>query len=270
VVGISVEDPECECGNKDRRRFVYDPERGEVVCKDCGLVKELRFEGKGPSFSQYGILGSTFNPRRNSNPEARYTMMRLKVQNDWTTAKDLRWHYKSKQLCEKANAPNCVHDSIMNFYLGNRKSLQGLRKAETITALIYAYTRQLDLYSTSLGKLCESLGADKSLTLRYLYRFTCDYKLRIARKQPSDYIKIFAPRLRVAQGILQKALTISDHYSRCSGHAESPRSIASASLYLASEGELTQKNVARTCGVAEYTVRDVSRKIREETEHAQG
>ena len=198
MVDISVEDCACECGNKDRRRFVYDPECGEVVCKECGLVRESHFENRGPSFTQYGILGSTFDPRRSSDPKSLYAMVRLKNRNDWTTAKDLRWHYKSKQLCEKANAPQCVHDSIMNFYLGNRKSLKCLRKSEAITALIYVYTRQLDLYSTSLGKLCESLGADKSLTLRYLYRFACDYKLRIARKQPSDYIKIFVPKLRVA------------------------------------------------------------------------
>lgn len=275
-----------ECGGIN---LFWNKEKGEIICKECGLVVEdkmvdfsqewrdfdseegdkRRRSGAPMTYTQYDQgLGTEVGIKsdlRNLNKKERNKFFRLrKWQYRISTAieRNLKLALAElKRVASYLKLPKSVEEEAARIYtLAVQRGLVRGRSMESVVAgALYAACRRHEVPRT-LDELSEASGIEKKEIGR-TYRFvTRELGIKIMPSNPSDYIARFASALKLSPETQSKAVEILDMAQDAElTSGRGPTGIAAASLYVSSlmHGEKrTQREVADVAGVTEVTIRN--------------
>jgi len=293
--GINMQVKKCpECGGTN---LAYNQNKGEISCRDCGLVVEekvvdfdqewrevdseaaarKRRTGAPMSYTQFDQgLGTDVGRKADLyqlDEAGKNKFFRLrKWQNRISTAieRNLKLALAElKRVSSFLKLPQSVEEEGSRIYtLAVRKGLVRGRSMESVVAgALYAACRRHDVPRT-LDELSEASNIEKKEIGR-TYRFiTRELGITILPSNPSDYIARFASTLKLGPETQSKAVEIIEQaqgIELTSGRG--PTGIAAAALYVAAlmNGEKrTQREVADVAGVTEVTIRNRYKELLEE------
>jgi len=277
-----------ECTDCGSRNIHHNSERGETVCRECGLVIEDRMidfgqewrdfqDDSGGSRRRTGAPSSATSFDQGLGTEIGTTSDYYKLGKDKDKFFRLRkWQYRISTAIERnlkvalaelkrvssyLKLPKQVEDEAARIYrLAVQKGLVRGRSMESVVAgALYAACRRHEVPRT-LDEMGEASGIEKKEIGR-TYRFiTRELEISIKPSNPSDYIPRFASALKLSPETQSKSVEILEmarEIELTSGRG--PTGIAAAALYVASliHGEKrTQREVADVAGVTEVTIRN--------------
>jgi len=274
-----------ECG---RINLFWNKEKGEVICKDCGLViedKMISFDQEWREFED-----SDASQRRTGAPTT-YTKYDQGLGTEIGQKSDLygmegkdrnkffrlrKWQYRISTAIERnlklalaelkrvssyLKLPKSVEEESARIYtLAVQRGLVRGRSMESVVAgALYAACRRHEVPRT-LDELSDASGIEKKEIGR-TYRFiTRELGITILPSNPIDYLPRFASALKLSAETQSKAVEILDMAQKAElTSGRGPTGIAAAALYVSSSiyGEKrTQREVADVAGVTEVTIRN--------------
>lgn len=284
--------PECSSIN-----LFWNNERGEVICRDCGLVLEdkmvdfthewrdfesdtstkKRRTGAPMTYTQYdqglgtevGQKGDIF--RLGSKDRNKFFRLR-KWQYRISTAieRNLKLALgELKRVSSYLKLPKSVEEESARIYtLAVQRGLVRGRSMESVVAgALYAACRRHDVPRT-LDELSDASNIDKKEIGR-TYRFiTRELNINILPSNPADYIARFSSALNLSPETQSKSIEILEQAQKAElTSGRGPTGIAAAALYVSAllHGEKrTQREVADVAGVTEVTIRNRYKELLEE------
>jgi len=283
-----------ECGSTN---LSFNRDRGEIICRDCGLVIEekmvdfgqewqesepeeaskKRRTGAPMTYTQFDRgLGTEIGQRDDLyslNETSRNKFMRLrKWQYRISTAieRNLKLALSElKRIASYLKLPQSVEEEAARIYtLAVQRGLVRGRSMESVVAgSLYAACRRHEVPRT-LDELSEASNIDKKEVGR-TYRFvTRELGLTILPSNPIDYIARFSSSLDLNPETQSKSIKILEKAQKqelTSGRG--PAGIAAAALYVSAliNGEKrTQREVADVAGVTEVTIRNRYKELLDE------
>jgi transcription initiation factor TFIIB len=283
-----------ECGGIN---LFWNREKGEIICRDCGLVIEdkmidftqewrefdsdeseaKRRTGAPMTFTQYDQgLGTEVGQKSDLfklDSADRNKFFRLrKWQSRISTAieRNLKLALAElKRVSSFLKLPKSVEEEAARIYtLAVQRGLVRGRSMESVVAgALYAACRRHEVPRT-LDELSEASGIEKKEIGR-TYRFvTRELGLTILPSNPVDYIARFASALKLSAETQSKAIEILEKAQKIElTSGRGPTGIASAALYVSAliHGEKrTQREVADVAGVTEVTIRNRYKELLDE------
>ncbi len=275
-----------ECGSQN---LTTNEERGEVICKSCGLVIEDKMVDFGQEWREFDQDQSA--KRRRTGAPATYTKYDRGMGTDVGQKGDIyklagkgknkffrlrKWQYRIstaiernlklalaelKRVASYLKLPKSVEEESARIYtMAVQRGLVRGRSMESVVAgALYAACRRHEVPRT-LDELSEASGIDKKEIGR-TYRFvTRELGIRILPSNPVDYIARFSSALRLSAETQSKAVEILEQAQQSElTSGRGPTGIAAASLYVAAlinNEKRTQREVADIAGVTEVTIRN--------------
>lgn len=280
-----------ECLSHD---LIYDSERGEIICGDCGLVVEDKLVDFGPEWRAFD--SEQRDKRARTGAPMTYTIhdKGLSTMIDWKnkdfTGKQIpptkyldlqrlrKWQRRIRvsdasernlafalsELDRMASALGLSRDVRETASLLYRKSVEknlirGRSIDGVVGAVIYTACRQRGVPRTlnEISKASRATEKEIGRTYRYITKVLA-INLEVA--SPKDYIPRFCSKLGLSGGVKAKAtdlLSKVDEAELTSGRG--PAGVAAAAIYIASVmlGEVrTQREVADIVGITEVTIRN--------------
>ncbi len=275
-----------ECGSIN---LFHHQERGEIICKDCGLVIEDKMVDFDQEWREFDSEAA--EKKRRTGAPMSYTQFDKGLGTDIGKKADLysldykgkskffrlrKWQQRISTAIERnlklalaelkrvssfLKLPGSVEEEASRIYtLAVQKGLVRGRSMESVVAgALYAACRRHDVPRT-LDELSEASGIEKKEIGR-TYRFiTRELGIKILPSNPADYIARFSTSLKLNPETQTKSVEIiekAQHVELTSGRG--PTGIAAAALYVAAliNGEKrTQREVADVAGVTEVTIRN--------------
>ena len=275
--------PECSSIN-----LRFNKERGEVTCRDCGLVIEDKMVDFGQEWREFDHEQA--DRRRRTGAPMSYTKFDKGLGTSVGQKSDIyalgkgknkffrlrKWQYRISTAIERnlklalselkrvssyLKLPKSVEEEAARVYtLAVQRGLVRGRSMESVVAgALYAACRRHEVPRT-LDELSDASGIDKKEIGR-TYRFvTRELGIRILPSNPVDYLPRFASALKLSPETQSKAVEILEEAQEkelTSGRG--PTGIAAASLYVAAlinNEKRTQREVADIAGVTEVTIRN--------------
>jgi len=273
-----------ECGSVN---LVYDEEKGEVHCRDCGLVVEEKMVDMGQDWRQFeegekkGRAGAPsswqkFDKGLTTNIGGLSDIYQLGAKQTRKFFRLKKWQERVSTSIERnlrlamaelrrvasfINLPNVVKEEasrIYNFVL-QRGLVRGRSMESVIAACIYAACRTYQIPRT-LDEIAAASDVERKEIGR-TYRFiTRKLGMKVTPSSPKDYIARFASILHLSPKTQSDALRIlkkAEASELTSGRG--PAGIAAAALYFAAllnSEKKTQREVADVAGITEVTIRN--------------
>lgn len=178
---------------------------------------------------------------------------------------ELKWRKLVEDLSSHAGIPQQVRESVVQYHHDNRDKLKNLNRRELATALLYIHMKNYARQHRSLKELSEQVGADLKKVRRYVMFVGFENGLKPMYTPPEDYVSVYGARMNLKHEIVERGAEIAQHYRESGFSGASPRSIAASAVYLACREnghKYTQRDVANVVGLAEYTVRELSGKMK--------
>ncbi|MAG15878.1 hypothetical protein CMO88_02350 [Candidatus Woesearchaeota archaeon] len=283
-----------ECGGIN---LFWNKEKGEVICKDCGLVVEDKMVDFGQEWREFDAEGG--DKRRRAGAPSTYTQYDQGLGTEVGGRSDLsklgaksrnkffrlrKWQYRIstaiernlklalselKRVASYLKLPRSVEEESARIYtLAVQRGLVRGRSMESVVAgALYAACRRHEVPRT-LDELSEASSIEKKEIGR-TYRFvTRELGISILPSNPADYIPRFASALKISPEAQSKSIEILEKAQKqelTSGRG--PTGIAAAALYVSAllYGEKrTQREVADVAGVTEVTIRNRYKELLEE------
>ncbi|MEM4397842.1 MAG: transcription initiation factor IIB [Candidatus Woesearchaeota archaeon] len=275
-----------ECGGTN---LFFNTEKGEVICKDCGLVVEEKMVDFGQDWREFD--GDDADMKRRTGAPMTYTQYDQGLGTEVGRKADLyalekksknkfyrlrKWQYRISTAIERnlklalaelkrvssyLKLPKSVEEESARLYtLAVQRGLVRGRSMESVVAgTLYAACRRHEVPRT-LEELSTASGIEKKEVGR-TYRFiTRELSLTILPSNPVDYIPRFCSSLNLSPKTQSKAVEIIEMAQGAElTSGRGPTGIAAAGLYVASlvNGEKrTQRQVADVAGVTEVTIRN--------------
>ncbi|MDP7141447.1 MAG: transcription initiation factor IIB [Candidatus Woesearchaeota archaeon] len=275
-----------ECGSIN---LFFNKDKGEIICKDCGLVIEDKMVDFTQEWREFDSEDG--EKRRRTGAPMTYTQFDQGMGTDIGRKSELyglggkdrnkffrlrKWQYRistaiernlklalaeMKRVASYLKLPKSVEEESARIYtLAVQKGLVRGRSMESVVAgALYAACRRHEVPRT-LDELSEASGIEKKEIGR-TYRFvTRELGITILPSNPADYIARFASSLKLSADTQTKAIEILDKAQRAElTSGRGPTGIAAASLYVSAliHGEKrTQREVADVAGVTEVTIRN--------------
>ena len=277
-----------ECGSIN---LFINRDKGEIICKDCGIVVEdkmVEFDQEWRDFDSEGNAGES---KRRTGAPMTYTQFDRGLGTEVGQKADLlalgskdrnkffrlrKWQYRISTAIERnlklalselkrvssfLKLPRSVEEEAAMVYTRavQRGLVRGRSMESVVAGALYAACRRHEVPRT-LDELSEASGIEKKEIGR-TYRFvTRELGIKILPSNPADYIARFASSLKLAAETQSKAVEIlekAQNSELTSGRG--PTGIAAASLYVSAliHGEKrTQREVADVAGVTEVTIRN--------------
>jgi len=276
--------PECAGIN-----LFWNREKGEIICKDCGLVIEDKMVDMGQEWREFDSEGA--EKRRRTGAPMTYTQYDQGLGTEVGQQSDLlrlggkdrnkffrlrKWQYRISTAIERnlklalgelkrvssyLKLPKSVEEESARIYtLAVQRGLVRGRSMESVVAgALYAACRRHDVPRT-LDELSEASGIEKKEIGR-TYRFvTRELGINILPSNPADYIARFASALKLSPESQSRSIDILEMAQRAElTSGRGPTGIAAAALYVSAliHGEKrTQREVADVAGVTEVTIRN--------------
>jgi len=282
-----------ECGGIN---LILNKEKGEIICKDCGLVIEEKMIDFGQEWREFE--SDQADKRRRTGAPMTYTKYDRGLGTDIGQKGDVykltgkernkffrlrKWQYRISTAIERnlklalaelkrvssyLKLPKAVEEEAARIYtMAVQRGLVRGRSMESVVAgALYASCRRHEIPRT-LDELSEASGIDKKEIGR-TYRFiTRELQIRILPSNPVDYLPRFASALKLSASTQSKAVEILEMAQKqelTSGRG--PTGIAAASLYVAAlinNEKRTQREVADIAGVTEVTIRNRYKELTE-------
>ena len=274
-----------ECGSTD---LYISKERGEVLCKSCGLVVEDKMVDFSPEWREFssedgskrrtGTPLSATNPNRVSDTTIgdRSDMSKLGSKQRYKMTKLGMWHHRVstaiernlrlafaelKRISSYLKLPKSVEDDAAEIYREavQRGLVRGRSMESVIAGSVYAACRRHEVPRT-LDEISEASEIEKKEIGR-TYRFvTRELQISIMPSNPIDYMARFSSALKLNAGTQSKAVEILEKAQKAElTSGRGPTGIAAAALYVSAliHGEKrTQREVAEVAGVTEVTIRN--------------
>ena len=275
-----------ECGGIN---LFWNKEKGEIVCKECGLVIEDKMVDFGQEWREFD--GDEAQSKRRTGAPMTYTQFDQGLGTEVGGKGDLlklggkerskffrlkKWQYRISTAIERnlklalaelkrvgsyLKLPKSVEEEAARIYtLAVQRGLVRGRSMESVVAgALYAACRRHDVPRT-LDELSEASGIEKKEIGR-TYRFvTRELGITILPSNPADYIARFASALKLSAETQSKSIEILEMAQKVElTSGRGPTGIAAAALYVAAlmHGEKrTQREVADVAGVTEVTIRN--------------
>ena len=285
--------PECESA------VVRDPERGERVCGECGLVVDDGEIDHGPEWRAFDAAEreersrvgapttSTIHDRglsteigwrdadasgRRLSERKRQRMRRLRRWNERFRARNAHERNLKQALGEidrmasALGVPDPTRETASVVYRRalERDMLPGRSIEGVATAALYAATREAGI-PRSVAELTAVSRVDSleiTRTYRYLVR---ELGLSIAPPDPLDYLGRFASRLDLPDETEMQARELLEAGKRAGVHSgRHPVGLVASAIYAAAtltNVELTQSDVSEATDVSEVTIRNRYREL---------
>lgn len=294
--------PGKQCSSCQSDKLVYDRERGELVCNNCGLVIEENITDPGQDWRAFDV------DQRNSRARTGAPMKYTKANKGLVTEIDLynkdirgvrvpskrhaqlyrmkKWHKRASiasssernylialpelnRVASYLGLPENIRENAALLY---RKCVQNNfirgRPIETVVqAVIYAACRKAGMPRT-LDEIASISGLPKKEVGRAYRAISHGLNLRIPLTDPISYVPRYVNALKLsaeAQEEATKLLKSAMKKGLVSGR--SPTGVSAAAVYIAGAiaGERrTQKEVADVAGVTEVTIRNRYRELKEQ------
>jgi transcription initiation factor TFIIB len=275
-------------------KTVTDPESGEVICRDCGIVisdriNETRPEWRAFSLEQSGERSRTGIPSSlarhdmglstvigRSNKDAagrtlgvamRSTMGRLRAwdfrtQAHTPTDRNLRQAFSElERLSDKLGVSGSVVEKTAYIYRKAQEKglVRGRTISSTVAAALYIACRETGAART-LKDIAQT-GNIKRKDLARIYRLVVmELDLKIPLIDPMKCIARVANKASLSERTKRTAVDIMKKVTKTGSSAgKDPMGLAASVLYLAciQNGESrTQSDIADAAGVTEVTVRN--------------
>src|SRR3989338_3719040 len=283
-----------ECGGLN---LSWNRDRGEIICRDCGLVIEEKMVDFSQEWREFD--SEEGEKRRRSGAPMTYTQYDQGLGTEVGQKADLlklggkdrnkffrlrKWQYRISTAIERnlklalaelkrvssyLKLPKSVEEESARIYtLAVQRGLVRGRSMESVVAgALYAACRRHDVPRT-LDELSEASGIEKKEVGR-TYRFiTRELGITILPSNPADYIARFASALKLSAETQSKSIEILESAQKAeltSGRGQT--GIAAAALYVSAliHGEKrTQREVADVAGVTEVTIRNRYKELLDE------
>ncbi|MXR41439.1 transcription initiation factor IIB [Halobaculum sp. WSA2] len=295
---------ECpECGGK----LTNDSERGETVCRDCGLVVEEDEIDHGPEWRAFDskekdqksrVGAPTTNMMHDKglstnigwqdkdaygnqlSGRQREKMQRLRTWNERFRTRDSKERNLKQALGEidrMASAlglPDNVRETASVIYRRalDEDLLPGRSIEGVSTASLYAAARQAGT-PRSLDEITNVSRVEKdeiARTYRYVVR---ELKLEIQPADPESYVPRFASDLDLSDESERRARQLLQTAKQEGVHSgKSPVGLAAAAVYAASlltNEKVTQSEVSEVANISEVTIRNRYHELLEAEEEVQ-
>ena len=274
-----------ECGSK---KLVYDEQKGEVICANCGLVIETEMVDLGKDWRQFeetskkgrsgaplsiqkfdrglttniGEVHDIYRLGTNSKTRKYFRLKKWQERVSTSIERNLRLAMaKLKRVASFLDLPNVVREEASRIYILvlQRGLVRGRSMESVVASCIYAACRTYKIPRT-LDEISISSEVERKeigRTYRFIIR---KIGMRIKPSNPKDYISRFASVLHLSPKTQNSALKIlkkAETSELTSGRG--PAGIAAAALYVAAllnDEKKTQREVADVAGITEVTIRN--------------
>jgi len=274
-----------ECGSSN---LLVKKEKGEIICKDCGLVIEDKLVDFGQDWREFD--GSDASKRRGGAPLT-YTQADQGLGTQVGTSSDLgslsginrqkfyrlqQWQRRVstaiernlrmalteiKRIASILNLPDSIEEEAARIYtMGVQRGLVRGRSMEQVVAgTIYITCKRNDIPKT-LEEIAEITGIDKKEIAKNARFVARQLQLKVLPVSPISYIARFASDLRVKPSTQTSAVKLIEKAQSVGlTSGKSPKGIAAASIYVASllnAERKTQSRISEVSGVTEVTIRN--------------
>lgn len=272
-----------ECGDA---KLMHLKDKGEVVCRSCGLVLEEKMVDFGQEWTEHD---NNDESKRRAGAPLTYTQHDqglgteignnsdlYKLNNKDKFKRLIKWQRRVSTAIERnlqlalselkrissylKLAPSVEEESARIYTLAVQRGLVKGRGLEHIVAGAVYIASRINDCSLTMDDICNASGIDKK-TLGKNYRFILrklDIKLMPA--DPVNYVYKYASELELSPVTQTKALKLIDKIKNNGlNSGKSPKAIAAGAIYLAAiiNGEKrTQEKVAMVSNVTEVTIRN--------------
>ncbi|MGC8649052.1 MAG: transcription initiation factor IIB [Candidatus Micrarchaeia archaeon] len=286
------------CGSTN---LIFDSERGELVCNNCGLIIEENVSDQGPEWRAFDA--DQKNSRARTGAPMKYTKSNkgLVTEIDLYN-KDIRgvkipskrqaqlyrmrkWHKRASiasssernylialpelnRVASYLGLPENIRENAALLY---RKCVQNNlirgRPIETVVqAVIYAACREAGMPRT-LDEISNISGMPKKEIGRAYRVISHVLDLKIPLTDPQAYVPRYVNALKLSSEAQEKSYALlKEAMKKGLVSGRSPTGVSAAAVYIASAmtGERrTQKEVADVAGVTEVTIRNRYRELKE-------
>ncbi len=274
-----------ECGGSN---LLFQKEKGEAICRDCGLVIEEKMIDFGQEWREFSDEESK---RRRTGAPMTFTkydkglgtdigqkgeiyQLSAKGKNKYFRLR--KWQHRISTAIERnlklalaelkrvssyLKLPKSVEEEAARIYHSavQRGLVRGRSMESVVAGALYAACRRHEVPRT-LDELSEASGMDKKEVGR-TYRFiTRELGIKILPSNPVDYLPRFVSALKLSAKTQSKAVDILNDARKAElTSGRGPTGIAAASLYVAAlinNEKRTQREVADVAGVTEVTIRN--------------
>jgi len=298
--GPEIDEPS-ECPECRSDRLVHDYERGELVCKACGLVLDDNFVDMGPEWRAFDAEQSEKRSRTGAPMTVMIHDKGLSTDLGWghkdaygspVPAKNRaqlyrmrKWQHRSRQsdssqrnlaaalneinqISSKIGLHRNVRESAASLYRQavNKNLIRGRSVEAVAAAVMYAACRQCHVPRT-LDEITKASRLSKKEISR-CYRFIArELKLKLIPTSPIAYVSRFCSNLELDDEVEAKVMEILNKaISRELTAGLGPLGLAGAAIYIASvlcNKRKTQKEIAEALNVTEVTIRNRYRELAE-------
>lgn len=287
-----------ECPRCGSTHLISDPENGEMVCANCGLVVEEELIDRGPEWRAFtadekdsrtrtGLgmsytiydkgLSTVFNGYRDAQgnrlkDETRIKMDRLRKY-DNRSKFDETWRRNLSiamaeldRVAAALHLPQSVKEQAALIYRRALKMnlIRGRSIDAFVAASIYAACRQSKV-PRPLKEITKASTREHSEVARTYRLLIREMKLKMPVDDPMKFIPSIASKLNLRGDTERYAIDILRKAKQMQGlSGKDPRGLAAAALYMACIGnndKRIQKDVAEAAGTTEVTLRNRLRGI---------
>jgi transcription initiation factor TFIIB len=278
------------CGSEN---IIVDPEVGEEVCGECGLVitedivdtgpewraftnaekKSRPRAGMSSSYTLYDMgLSTSFRGDRDArgnrlDPDTRSKMNKLKRYDTRTKLDDTWGRNLSIAMAELDRMAAALHipqtvkeDAALLYRRALKKDLIRGRSIDAfVAASLYAACRlhRVPRPLKNISKASTREHSEVSRTYRLILR---ELELKMPIDDPMKFVSGIASKLGIRRDTEQKAVEILRRARERNGlSGKDPRGVAAAALYMAcleNDDKRIQKDVASAAGTTEVTLRN--------------
>jgi transcription initiation factor TFIIB len=273
-----------ECPNCKKKYLEIDFVRGEVYCKNCGIIiKDILFNSDinniNNKYTDHSYISKKkenvhmtyissenkdyFEKRipENDLPKLRRMRKWQKRYNDFRKNKNLMYViHKIKNITEYLSLPKYINDLTYEFYtkIYNKHLIDKYGKNASIYASILLICRKNRIPIT-IKDISNYSGIDRKVIGRTYKIISKSYNHRIPFSNPRDFLLKFSSELGINSETLSEASDILKEIDGKHGiSGKNPASITAATLYLASQksGQIrTQSEIVKATGISESTIR---------------
>lgn len=286
-----------DCSSKSLKR---DNERGEVVCRQCGLVVEEDMVQEGPEWrafdsEQRASRARTGAPLKYMSPNKGLVTEIDQYNRDVRGGKIApsqqaqlyrmrKWHKRASisnsiernlaialtelnRVASHLGLPESIRESGALLYRKcvEKGLIRGRQIESVVSAVLYAICRQYGIPRT-LDEISAVAEIPKKEIGRTYRLVTQELNLKIPLTNPRFYISRFITELKLSGETQAKAVDLLDQaVAKGLISGRGPMGVAAAAVYIASvmTGERrTQKEVADVAGVTEVTIRNRYRELK--------
>jgi len=274
-----------ECGNTS---LYVNSEKGEVICKECGLVIEDKMIDFGQEWREFDSNGQ--GSRRGGAPMT-YTQADKGLGTQVGSSSDLaslkgkerqkfyrlqQWQRRVstaiernlrmalteiKRISSNLNLPNSAEEEASRIYtMAVQKGLVRGRSMEQVVAGTMYITCKRNDSPRTLDEISEATGLEKKEIAKNSRFVARQLNIKVLPVSPITYIARFASELKISAATQTKAVQLIENAQKVGlTSGKSPKGVAAASIYVSSllnAERKTQSKISEISGVTEVTIRN--------------